>query len=54
MGLFKQLFELLTADHRWERVKFVFTVSLQDPTLFPLDVHPAFDVELCERMLILY
>jgi hypothetical protein len=36
----------------WQRVKFAFSVWLQDPTLHPLNVHPVFDVDACERMFV--
>ena len=46
MSLFRPIWQLLKAGHRWKRVQFAFSVWLQDPTLYSLDVHPVFDMDL--------
>ena len=46
MSLFRPICQLLKAGHRWKRVQFAFSVWLQDPTLYSLDVHPVFDMDL--------
>ena len=50
MRPFRSFWRLLTAGRYRERIEFAFSVCLQDPTLYPLNVHPVFDAELCERM----
>lgn len=41
---------MLSLDHLWKRLRFAFTVWLQDPTLYPLETYPPFDIDLCARM----
>lgn len=50
--MLRQAWQLLKAGRHWERLKFAWSVCLQDPTLYPLNVHPAFDDDLCARMFI--
>ncbi len=41
---------MLTVNHRWARLKCAVRVALQEPTLYPLHAHPAFDVHTCQTM----
>jgi hypothetical protein len=43
----RALLDLVGLGHRWQRLKYAFAVCLQQPTLYPLDVHPGFDADLC-------
>lgn len=47
--IFAESCGILKLRNRWERLKFALRVCLQDPSLYPLDTYPPFDVELCQR-----
>jgi hypothetical protein len=47
--IFSEIYDILNLRNRWERLKFALRICLQDPSLYPLDSYPPFDVGLCER-----
>jgi hypothetical protein len=46
----RKIYEILTLTHQWARLKYAFSVWLQDPTLYPLGAYPTFEVDLCANM----
>jgi lysophospholipase L1-like esterase len=47
MRLLRRIYDIVALPHPWARLKYAFSVWLQDPTLYPLGVYPAFDADLC-------
>lgn len=52
MSVLTRVSRWFTMGDRWKRARFAFKVALQDPTLYPLHVSPAFDVALCQEMFV--
>jgi hypothetical protein len=50
MRLLQQIYDIVALPHPWARLKYAFSVWLQDPTLYPLGVYPAFDADLCANV----
>lgn len=48
-GFFSRVRRILLLGQRRQRLKFALNVWLQDPSLYPLETYPRFDVRLCVR-----
>lgn len=48
-GFFARVRRILLLGQRRERLKFALRSALQDPSLYPLETYPRFDVRLCLR-----
>lgn len=48
-GFFSRIRRILLLGQRRERLKFALNAWLQDPSLYPLEAYPRFDVRLCVR-----